>query len=218
MTRSNAPPTATASATGGVDATPAGRLAALREQADACRACPLWRLATQTVFGEGDSGAPLLLVGEQPGDAEDVAGRPFVGPAGKILDAALLDAGIDRRATYVTNAVKHFKFQLRGLRRIHKRPAQKEIEACAPWLAGEIAAVAPRLVVGLGVTAAHALIDPVASLESLRGRVIPRGDGVAMLATVHPSYVLRVPPTLRGGAYQRLVADLRIAADFIRSP
>jgi DNA polymerase len=201
-----------------VDASPAARLADLREQAQGCRACPLWRPATQAVFGEGEPGAPLLLVGEQPGDAEDLAGRPFVGPAGKVLDAALVDASIERRTVYVTNAVKHFKYQLRGRRRVHKTPGQKEIEACAPWLAGEIDAVGPRLVVCLGVTAAHALIDPVASLESLRGRVAARGDGIAMLATVHPSYVLRVPPTLRAGAYERLVADLRIAADYVRVP
>jgi DNA polymerase len=184
----------------------AARLDTLREQARGSRACPLWRPATQTVFGEGAAGVPLLLVGEQPGDAEDLSGRPFVGPAGRILDAALAAAGVDRGATYVTNAVKHFKFELRGKRRVHKTPAQKEIEA-----------VAPELVVCLGLTAARALLDPVASLESLRGRVHAGTSGPALLATVHPSYVLRVPPTLRAGAYDRLVADLRLAAEFIRA-
>jgi DNA polymerase len=192
------------------------RLETLREEARGCRACPLWRPATQTVFGEGAAGAPLVLVGEQPGDAEDVNGRPFVGPAGGVLDAALAEAGVDRGAAYVTNAVKHFKFELRGKRRVHKTPAQKEIEACSPWLDAEIDAVGPQLVVCLGLTAARALLDPVASLQSLRGRVHPRTSGPALLATVHPSYVLRVPPALRAGAYDRLVADLRMAAEFIR--
>jgi DNA polymerase len=194
----------------------AARLDTLREEARGCRACPLWRPATQTVFGEGAACVPLLLVGEQPGDAEDLSGRPFVGPSGRILDTALAAAGVDRGATYVTNAVKHFKFELRGKRRVHKTPAQREIEACSPWLAAEIEAVAPRLVVCLGLTAARALLDPVASLESLRGRVHAGTSGPALLATVHPSYVLRVPPTLRAGAYDRLVADLRLAAEFIR--
>jgi DNA polymerase len=199
-----------------VDETAAARLDALRAQARSCRACPLWRPATQTVFGEGTAHAPLLLVGEQPGDAEDVSGRPFVGPAGKILDAALAQAGIGRESVYVTNAVKHFKFELRGRRRVHKTPAQKEIEACRPWLTAEIDVVGPRLVVCLGLTAAHALLDPAATLESLRGRIRTPAGRPALLATVHPSYVLRVPPSLRAGAYDRLVADLQLAADFIR--
>lgn len=191
-------------------------LAELRRAARGCTACPLWRGATQTVFGEGDPQATLMLVGEQPGDAEDVAGRPFVGPAGKLLDRALAEAGLDRDSIYLTNAVKHFKWELRGKRRLHKTPAQREIQACRQWLTAEIAAVAPTLVVCLGATAASAILGGKQTLTALRGRVLPPlPGGAAVLATVHPSYVLRVPPTARSQAYDGLVADLRTAAGFI---
>ncbi|HSD53835.1 MAG TPA: UdgX family uracil-DNA binding protein [Burkholderiales bacterium] len=187
----------------------------LRRAASECRACPLWRDATQTVFGEGRARAPVVLVGEQPGDAEDRTGRPFVGPAGRLLDEALAAAGLDRASVYVTNAVKHFKWTLRGKRRVHKTPAQREIEACQQWLARELATIAPRLVVCLGSTALRVVLGRPATVGSLRGRIVTRPGEPALLVTVHPSYVLRVPPEKRGAALHSLVADLRIAARFI---
>lgn len=191
-------------------------LAELRVEARGCTACPLWRGATQTVFGEGDPHAALMLVGEQPGDAEDLAGRPFVGPAGKLLERALAEAGLERQSAYVTNVVKHFKWELRGKRRLHKTPAQREIDACRRWLDAELEAVAPALVVCLGATAAHALTGGKEPLTGLRGRIIrPPAGGPALLATVHPSYVLRVPAETRTAAYQGMVADLAVAADFL---
>lgn len=201
----------------GVDAAPAEGLPAIRSDARECRRCPLWQAATQTVFGEGPADAVLMLVGEQPGDQEDLAGRPFVGPAGQVLDAALAAAGIDRAAVYLTNAVKHFKFTPRGKRRIHQRPDGGEIEACRWWLARELAAVRPRLVVALGATAAHALLGRPMAIGRNRGRPIPTGDGAPVLITVHPSYILRVPDA---GARERermaLVADLKAAATVVR--
>jgi len=195
----------------------ARRLPELRQEARACTACPLWRNATQTVFGEGDPHAALMLVGEQPGDAEDVAGRPFVGPAGKLLERALAAAGLAREHTYVTNVVKHFKWELRGKRRLHKTPLQREINACRPWLEAEIATVAPALVVCLGTTATHAFVAGKPTLASLRGRIIrPSAAGPVLLATVHPSYILRVPPDGRSQAFDSLVADLKIAARFLK--
>lgn len=190
-------------------------LAELRAAARGCTACPLWRNATQTVFGEGDPAARVILIGEQPGDAEDRAGRPFVGPAGKILDRALGDAGIDRERLYVTNTVKHFKWEPRGKRRMHKTPAQAEIDACRQWLDAELAAVRPDLLIALGATATHALLGGSQPLAGLRGRVIRREAAPPLLATVHPSYVLRVPPSVHAMVYQGLVADLKIAADFL---
>lgn len=191
-------------------------LAELRAQARSCTACPLWRDATQTVFGEGNSHASVMLVGEQPGDAEDLAGRPFVGPAGKILESALGEAGLAREKAYVTNVVKHFKWELRGKRRLHKTPGQREIQACRPWLEGEIAALSPALIVCLGSTATHAFVEGKPSLTSLRGRIIrPAAGGPALLATVHPSYILRVPSESRSQAFDGLVADLKVAARFI---
>jgi DNA polymerase len=188
---------------------------ALRSGSKHCKACALWRHATQTVFGEGNADAAVMLVGEQPGDMEDVAGRPFVGPAGRILDRALLDAGLDRNQLYVTNAVKHFKWEPRGKRRMHKTPAQQEIEACRQWLEREIAAVKPHLIVGLGGTASRALAGRAVKLGEIRGKIIERRSAPALLLTVHPSYVLRVPGAARDGAYAGMVADLRAAAAYL---
>ncbi|HJW27281.1 MAG TPA: UdgX family uracil-DNA binding protein [Rhodocyclaceae bacterium] len=187
----------------------------LEAEARGCRACPLWLHATQTVFGEGNPQARVVLVGEQPGDAEDVAGRPFVGPAGKILDRALEDAEIERDEIYVTNAVKHFKWEPRGKRRMHKTPAQQEIAACHRWIESELEAIQPALVVCLGATAVHALIGKDRTVSSLRGRIIERPAGPAWLVTVHPSYILRVPPQVHGLVYQSFVADLRLAQPFV---
>jgi uracil-DNA glycosylase family protein len=164
------------------------------EASKACRACRLWEKATQTVFGEGTSTAEVMLVGEQPGDREDLEGRPFVGPAGKLLDQALDEAGIDRRMVYVTNAVKHFKFEPRGKRRIHKTPAADEIAACRPWLEAEIEAVKPRVIVCLGATAAKAMIGRDFRVSRQRGQIISQSSLAPLLtATVHPSSILRAP-------------------------
>jgi DNA polymerase len=190
----------------------AGGLAGARAAAAACRACPLWQPATQTVFGEGPDKARLMLVGEQPGDAEDLQGRPFVGPAGQLLDRALAEAGIDRSAAYVTNAVKHFKYVPRGKRRIHQKPGSLEIQACSPWLEQELALVDPRIVVALGATAAQALLGRVVPVQRSRGRLMPLGERQA-LVTVHPSYLLRLPDeAAREREYRAFVADLRLAA------
>lgn len=190
-------------------------LAELRDAARDCTACPLWRHATQTVFGEGLATARCMLIGEQPGDAEDRAGQPFVGPAGKLLDRALADGGLDRHALYVTNAVKHFKWEPRGKRRMHKTPAQAEIDACHRWLDGEMAALAPALLVCLGVTAARAVLGGRPTLKALRGQIIARGAEAPVLITTHPSMILRMPPGLREPAYLQLVDDLRAAAGFM---
>lgn len=190
-------------------------LSELAAEAAACTACPLWRNATRTVFGEGDPAARMMLVGEQPGDAEDRAGRPFVGPAGRILERALADAGLARDALYLTNAVKHFKWEARGRRRLHKTPSPDEVRACSRWLEGEIAALRPELLVCLGATATHALLGGSQALAAVRGRVIARTAAAPLLATVHPSYVLRVPASIHGLVYKSLVADLRVAADFL---
>ena len=188
----------------------------LRKAAAGCRDCPLWAQATQTVFGEGAAHGRLMLVGEQPGDAEDREGHPFVGPAGRILDQALEEAGIDRRTVYVTNAVKHFKWEPRGKRRIHKTPAQREVEACHQWLDGELAAVKPMLVVALGATAAKALLGPKFRITQSRGAIIHPEGLPPVLATYHPSFILRLKGREGGDeAYATLVADLRKAARFI---
>jgi uracil-DNA glycosylase len=194
-------------------------LAAVREQAAHCRDCPLWRNATQTVFGAGREAARVMFVGEQPGDQEDLAGKPFVGPAGRLLDRALVDAAIDRKATYVTNAVKHFKFELRGKRRIHKKPVELEINACHQWLERELALVRPALIVALGATAARAIFGRATAIEKNRGRVIPAaqaklGYDADVLVTVHPSFLLRVPDEDRHDAYQRFVADLKLIRSY----
>lgn len=186
---------------------------ALREAAAECTACPLYRNATQTVFGEGPEKAVVMLVGEQPGDVEDRTGHPFVGPAGKLLDRCLIEAGIDRSLTYVTNVVKHFKWVPRGPRRIHSKPGSVEIEACFPWLEAEIAAVRPRVIVALGATAAQALFGKAFRVSKDRGRVVPSGLAPYALATVHPSALLRAPDEeTRHREILRFVEDLRHVA------
>jgi uracil-DNA glycosylase len=190
-------------------------LAEVREQAAHCRDCPLWKHATQTVFGVGGRSARIMLVGEQPGDQEDRTGKPFVGPAGKLLDRALTDAAIDRKATYVTNAVKHFKFEPRGKRRIHKKPSELEIRACHQWLERELALVRPALVVALGATAARAVFGRATAVEKNRGHIIAGAQtknalDADLLVTVHPSFLLRVPDEDRDAAYARFVADLKL--------
>jgi uracil-DNA glycosylase len=166
-------------------------LQALREAAAGCRACPLWKTGTQTVFGEGTARATVMLVGEQPGDQEDRAGRPFVGPAGRLLDEALEAAGIDRKAAYVTNVVKHFKWEARGKRRIHAKPAWSEIAACRPWLDGELEAVRPAVLVCLGATAAQALLGRQFRVTKQRGTWIESDLAQHVTATIHPSAILR---------------------------
>ncbi len=194
----------------------------LRAAAAGCRACELWKPATQTVFGEGPVDARVVLVGEQPGDVEDRRGLPFVGPAGKLLDRALAEAGIDRDISYVTNAVKHFGFRLSGKRRIHQTPGAEHIAACRPWLDAELALISPEVVVCLGATAAKALLGPSFRITRQRGQLMPYDPPTAeedaavksawIMATTHPSAVLRVPDESRAEAYDALVADLRVAA------
>jgi DNA polymerase len=186
----------------------------VRIAAHDCRACPLWANATQTVFGEGPDHARIMLVGEQPGDQEDRQGHPFVGPAGQLLDRALEDAGIDRGKVYVTNAVKHFKWEPRGKRRLHKKPGEAEISACHQWLERELELVAPQIVVAMGATAARALLGRATPIEANRGRVMPFHGGMQILVTVHPSYLLRVPDEAREVSYARFVQDLQHAAPF----
>ncbi len=187
-------------------------LAEVRAAACECTACHLYKHATQTVFGEGPSGAPIMLVGEQPGDYEDVAGKPFVGPAGKIMDQALEEAGIDRSHVYVTNAVKHFKWEPRGKRRIHKKPNSREIAACRPWLEAELRLVKPTLLVCLGATAAQAIFGPSFRVTRERGKVLSSKFAPKVLATVHPSSLLRQPDEeSRQREYKRFVLDLRAA-------
>jgi uracil-DNA glycosylase family protein len=187
-------------------------LAEVREASGKCTACHLYKRATQTVFGEGPKGAPMMLVGEQPGDYEDVAGKPFVGPAGKIMDRALEEAGIDRSQVYVTNAVKHFKWEPRGKRRIHQKPNAREIAACRPWLEAELRLVKPKLLVCLGATAAQAIFGPSFRVTRERGKVLSSKFAPRVLATVHPSSLLRQPDEeSREGEYRRFVVDLRAA-------
>ena len=192
-------------------------LSALREEAVHCRACDLWKGATQIVFGQGSPHAQLMLVGEQPGDKEDLAGLPFVGPAGQMLDRAMEQAGIDRKTAYITNAVKHFKFFQRGKIRLHQKPNTPEIRACRPWYERELALVRPELVVALGATAAQCVFGKQTLVNKHRGRVIEAADGVKALVTVHPSYLLRLPDEeAKMREYARFVDDLKIAAEFIR--
>ena len=202
----------------------------LRAAAATCRACELWEGTTQTVFGDGPETARIVFVGEQPGDQEDRKGEPFVGPAGRLLDRALGDAGIERRDAYITNAVKHFRFTQKGKRRIHQTPGPEHLRACRPWLEAEFAVLQPEVVVCLGATAAKALISPSFRITKDRGQLIPwTPPGVAaaegepadeedaphqtwMLATTHPSAILRTPDEARETAYDALVADLRVVA------
>ena len=186
-------------------------LTKLREAAADCKACPLWKTGTQTVFGEGAAKAEVMFVGEQPGDQEDTAGRPFVGPAGKLLDRALEEAGIDRSQVYVTNAVKHFKWQARGKRRIHQKPNWSEIAACRPWLDAELAVVKPRVLVALGATAAQTLFGRQFRVTKERGTPVPSELAPVAIATVHPSAILRSDD--RETEFAALVDDLkRVAA------
>ena len=188
-------------------------LKALREAAAGCRGCHLWRGATQTVFGEGAAKARVMLVGEQPGDREDRAGHPFVGPAGRELDRALEEAGIDRRAAYVTNVVKHFKFQERGKRRIHATPKKFEVDACRPWLDGELAVVKPEALVVLGATAGKALFGSKFTIRDARGHPIDSELAPLVVATIHPSAILRAPDDeARKREREGLTADLRVVA------
>jgi uracil-DNA glycosylase family protein len=184
----------------------------LREAAAGCEACELWRNATQTVFGEGPRRARVVLVGEQPGDQEDHQGHPFVGPAGRLLDEALEEAGIDRREAYVTNAVKHFRWEARGKRRIHKRPSTEHVNACRPWLEAEIAVVDPEVVVCMGAVAAQALLGRDFKVTRQRGEVITGDDGRRLTATVHPSSILRAPDESRETERKAFVADLAAVA------
>jgi len=184
----------------------------VREAAKNCEACHLYKLGTQTVFGEGPKSATMMLVGEQPGDYEDLAGKPFVGPAGKIMDKALDEAGIDRSEVYVTNAVKHFKWEPRGKRRIHQKPNSREIAACRPWLQAELRIVKPKLVVAMGATAAQTIFGPSFRVTRERGKVLSSKLAPRVLATVHPSSLLRQPDEAsRQREYEHFVADLRAA-------
>ena len=187
----------------------------LREAARECERCDLFRNATQTVFGEGPSHAAVVAIGEQPGDSEDRQGKPFVGPAGRILTRAFEESGIDTAAVYITNAVKHFKFEPRGKRRIHKKPDTGEIRACRPWLEAEISLIRPRLIIGLGATAAQALFEKKMGINENRGKLLDH-PWAKVLITIHPSAVWRVPEPDRDREYSGLVDDLQVAANWLR--
>jgi uracil-DNA glycosylase len=193
-------------------------LSAARDAAARCRGCSLWQAATQTVFGEGPQDARVLLVGEVPGDQEDRAGRPFVGPAGRLLDRALEAAGIARRDTYLTNAVKHFKWEPRGKRRLHRRPSPAEIDACRPWLGMEIELVHPLVIVCLGATASQALLGRGFRVTEERGKFIPSALAPYVLATVHPSALLRLPDGMsRAAEMQHFISDLELVRGVLES-
>lgn len=189
----------------------AASLPELRRQGEGCRRCPLWQDATQTVFGEGPASARVVFVGEQPGDQEDIAGRPFVGPAGRVFDDAIEEAGIERAKLYVTNAVKHFKFEPRGKRRIHQRPNAGEISACRWWLDRELGFIRPELAVAMGATAAQALLGKAVPVTKMRGEVVTRDDGLRVFVTIHPSYILRIRETEAATAERRRFLDDMIA-------
>jgi len=218
MTRSgSSPPIATGSAADFIP--PRATLPKLRAAAAGCRGCDLWVNATQTVFGEGPRAATVMFVGEQPGDLEDRSGHPFVGPAGRLLDAALVEAGIDRTRVYVTNSVKHFKFvPIERGRRLHKKPNAAEIRACKPWLQEEIRLVRPRIIVALGATAAQALLGKQFRVTRDRGKPIRSELAEAVLATVHPSAILRAPGDAREEARREFIADLRRVAEYLDRP
>ena len=196
-------------------------IAELAAAARDCRACPLWEPATQTVFGEGARHARIVVVGEQPGDQEDLAGRPFVGPAGQMLDRALFEAGMARRSLYVTNAVKHFKFIVRGKRRLHQSPKVTEIRACHPWLTAELARLQPEVIVAMGATAAHSIFGRATPVEKSRRQIFDLtigGHRTRVIVTVHPSYLLRLPDVaLRAEAYRNFVDDLRFATTALKN-
>ena len=196
---------------------PTRALKALAAEARSCTRCDLYKNATQTVFGEGPADAALMLIGEQPGDQEDLAGRPFVGPAGKVLDRALEAAGLDRAEIYITNAVKHFKNEPRGKRRLHKKPDTSEIDACRWWLDNELALIEPAVAVALGATAARALLRKALSINANRGRLIALPNGGNALITVHPSYLLRLQEARdKRREFDLLVKDLHFAAEAAR--
>ncbi len=188
----------------------ASTISELREAAKGCRRCPLWRDATQTVFGEGPDNARVVFVGEQPGDQEDLAGKPFVGPAGKVFDAILDDAGVDRQKVYVTNAVKHFKFEPRGKRRIHSKPNAGEVQACRWWIGKELELIKPDLAVALGATAALSLLGKAIAVTKMRGQVIEREDGLRVFITIHPSFILRIhEPAEKEAERERFLQDMK---------
>jgi uracil-DNA glycosylase family protein len=188
----------------------ADSIAELREVAKGCRRCPLWRNATQAVFGEGPENASIIFVGEQPGDQEDLAGKPFVGPAGMVFDQILDEAGIDRLKVYVTNAVKQFKFEPRGKRRIHSKPNAGEIEACRWWLDKELAIIRPDMAVALGATAAQSLLGKAIPVMKMRGDVIEREDGLNIFVTIHPSFILRIrEPEDKAAERARFLKDMK---------
>ncbi len=192
-------------------------LSKLRTIARDCRACPLWKVGTQTVFGDGPRKAKVMFVGEQPGNDEDLAGTPFIGPAGKLLDKALAEAGIERDSVYVTNAVKHFKWEPRGKRRLHKKPNAREMAACRPWLDAEIRVLHPEFIVCLGATAAQSLFGRNFKVSQRRGELVPSPLAPHVTATVHPSSILRAPdPTKRELEYARFVADLKKIARLLQ--
>src|SRR4051794_19145766 len=192
---------------------PRPTLKTAREASKDCRGCDLWKIGTQTVFGEGPRGATLMLIGEQPGDQEDLAGHPFVGPAGKLLDRALADAGIDRSAVYITNAVKHFKNVPRGKRRLHQKPNSREIAACKPWLQAELRSIKPRFLILLGGTAAQTIFGSSARVQRDRGALRPSDACEKTLITIHPSALLRAPDEeSRATGFKDLVRDLRVVS------
>jgi uracil-DNA glycosylase family protein len=194
-------------------------LRSVAEAAQDCRACDLWSRATQTVFGEGPRTARVLLVGEQPGDREDIAGHPFVGPAGHVLDAALAEAGIDRKRVYLTNAVKHFKWRASGKRRLHERPNTREVAACRIWLEIELRLVKPDIVVALGATAAQALLGPAFRVTKQRGKIVSSPLATRVVATVHPSSILRAPDDeSRHKEMRAFIRDLRVVAKLMSGP
>jgi uracil-DNA glycosylase family protein len=194
------------------------KLSELKDAIDGCTRCPLYKNATQGVPGEGPAGAPLMLIGEQPGNDEDLAGRPFVGPAGRVLDKALGEAGIDRKKVYVTNAVRHFKFEPRGKRRLHKRPNAHEIERCRWWTDLERVLVEPKLIIAMGATAARGLLGKTVVLNQLRGKIFPLpGGATQVIVTIHPSYLLRIRDSKdKAIAYAGFLADLRLGANFLK--
>jgi DNA polymerase len=191
----------------------AGSVEQLKQAAASCQACDLWREATQTVFGEGDEHARMMLIGEQPGDQEDLQGKPFVGPAGQVLERGLDEAGIDRRLVYVTNAVKHFRWTRSGKRRLHEKPNAGQVRACRPWLEAEIQVVSPRMIVLLGATAAQSVMGPAFRVSRQRGEVLTSPFGIPVVATVHPSSILRATDAAsRDAAMSSFIADLKVAA------
>jgi uracil-DNA glycosylase family protein len=192
-------------------------LARLAKACDGCRGCPIYCNATQAVFGEGRKGSSVMFIGEQPGDQEDLAGKPFVGPSGRLLDELMEEAGIDRAAAYVTNAVKHFKWVPRGKRRLHSKPTAREVAACRPWLEAEITLIAPAVIVCLGATAAQSLMGNKFRLTQHRGEAMETDRGALLLATTHPSAVLRAPdPEMRRETRAAMLADLKVAAKILK--